>query len=47
VRSAVDGTRALSIADFGLMGPMFRRFGQDPTPAAINVLPPSLREGRI
>jgi len=24
-----------SIADFGMMGPMFRHFGQDPTPAAI------------
>lgn len=24
-----------SIADFGLMGPMLRHFGQDPTPAAI------------
>ncbi len=26
---------APSIADFGLMGPMFRHFGQDPTPAEI------------
>lgn len=26
---------APSIADFGFMGPMFRHFGQDPTPAAL------------